>query len=682
MSYEPGDNQQPPRGGGNRPTPPMPPQRGLRTGLIWLLLIGLAVILFVMFTGQEDGNVETLPVKFEQMLRDHPEAFRTVYIRDGVIHAELREDYPTEGPRKYEIKLEYPELVAQHYSALKEQLAPYEGVFKGNEGESTQWGRYLISFLPWLLILGVIYFFLIRQLRGGGMGGGMLNFGKTRARLIKRESSKITFEDVAGMVEAKQDVGEIIDFLRNPKKFQRIGGRIPRGVLFIGPPGTGKTLLAKAIAGEADVPFFSISGSDFVEMFVGVGASRVRDLFRQAKESSPCIIFLDEIDAVGRKRGTGFSGAHDEREQTLNAILVEMDGFDTNDQVITIAATNRPDVLDPALRRPGRFDREVTIGLPDIKEREAILKVHVKGVKTVENLDLSRIARGTPGFSGADLSALVNEAALAATMFDKDAIDTADMEEARDKVRWGRSRRSHALDEQDKRVSAYHEAGHALLTVLLQPDVEPLHKVTIIPRGAALGATMFLPERDRYLIRRKECLGSIMVSFGGRIVEQMIFNDISSGASNDIKQASALARRMIKDWGMSSKIGPIHYSDGDDDEPTSMFGSNRAYSDDTAREIDEEIRQTIDDCYSQACKLLEDNRDKLDRLAEALLAFEVLDAEEVKRVLAGKPLERTPEGTGKSTASPTDNVPPAEREPTGEPGSTELRPREPESGGE
>ncbi|MBN2582409.1 MAG: ATP-dependent zinc metalloprotease FtsH [Planctomycetes bacterium] len=587
---------------------------------------------------KDDSKVITSGPQLEEQLKSRPEAFKEAYIQNGKVHAELKQEVLKEGePGKFEITI----LGETDASRWEENCRVLGQRFRVKD-DTFSWQPLLWSLLPWLLIIGLFYFFFVRQLRQGGGPGGVLNFGRTKARLARRESSKVTFEDVAGMVEAKEEVVEIIEFLRNPKKFQRLGARMPRGILFIGPPGTGKTLLAKAIAGEADVPFYSISGSDFVEMFVGVGASRVRDLFRQAKESSPCIIFLDEIDAVGRRRGTGFSGAHDEREQTLNAILVEMDGFDTSDQVIVIAATNRPDVLDQALRRPGRFDREVVIDLPDIKEREAILGVHARKVHTTEDIDLKRIARGTPGFSGADLAALINEAALSATMMQKEAVELGDMEEARDKVRWGRSRRSRIMDDLEKRVSAYHEAGHALLTMLLQPDVEPLHKVTIIPRGSALGATMFLPQKDRYVIRRRECLGNIMVSFGGRIAEELVFDDISSGASDDIKQATNLARRMIKEWGMSNQIGPVRYADRSEQEQYLGLDlvTGHEYSEDTAREIDEEVKQTIAASYAKARELLVANRDKLNRLAEALLAFEALDADEVQQIVDGKTLSR------------------------------------------
>jgi len=474
--------------------------------------------------------------------------------------------------------------------------------------------------------------------RGGG-AGFLGNFGRSRHRVSTPDRTKVTFNDVAGIDEAKDEVAEIIEFLRNPRKFQRLGGRIPRGVLLVGEPGCGKTLLAKAIAGEADVPFFSISGSDFVEMFVGVGASRVRDLFKQAKDRSPCIVFLDEIDAVGRRRGMGFNGGgHDEREQTLNAILVEMDGFDSSDQVIVIAATNRMDVLDPALTRPGRFDRQINVPLPDLNGRYQILKIYTSKVKCGPDVDLNRLARGTPMFSGADLAALVNEAALAATMANKEFIEQGDLEEARDKVRWGRARKSRVIDEKEKKITAYHEAGHALIQVLT-PEADPLHKVSIIPRGSMGGATFSLPEKDRYLYTRSYCLALLRVCLGGRVAEQIFCGDISSGASNDIAQATEIARKMVADWGMSEKLGPMRYASEDG---RIMLGeiAGKEYSDTTAQMIDEEIKALIDEAYRDAVRIMQDNRDKLEALAEALLRYETLSADEVNMIIGGQRLAK------------------------------------------
>ena len=501
----------------------------------------------------------------------------------------------------------------------------------------------LLPFVPWILVIVFLYVVVFRQLRNGAGAGGMLgNFGRSKHKITSKEHTNVTFDDVAGVEEAKEEVMEIVEFLKNPKKFQRLGGRIPRGVLLVGEPGTGKTLLAKAIAGEADAPFFSISGSDFVEMFVGVGASRVRDLFKQAKDNSPCIIFLDEIDAVGRRRGSGFSsGGHDEREQTLNAILVEMDGFDTNDQVIVVASTNRVDVLDPALTRPGRFDRQVYVPLPDVKGRLEILKVHSRKVKLGPNIDLMRLARATPGFSGADLAAVINESALGATMSGKEFIEQDDLEEARDKVRFGRANKSRVMDEKEKTATAYHEAGHAVIQHLLRPDADPIHKVTVIPRGRALGSTMTLPEKDRYTHGRRWCLAYLKMTFGGRIAEEMFTGDINNGVGGDIRQATGVARQMIAEWGMNERVGFVFYGE-DDSKPNSLggFGGGRDHSDETARTIDEEVKKLIDVQYAEALKLLEANRDKIDAVAKALIKYETLDASDIERLMRGDVLTK------------------------------------------
>jgi cell division protease FtsH len=503
--------------------------------------------------------------------------------------------------------------------------------------------NFILPFIPWLLILAFIWFFVFRQLRNSAGAGGMLgNFGRSRAKLTSKENTNITFDDVAGVEEAKEEVMEIVEFLKNPKKFQRLGGRIPRGVLLVGEPGTGKTLLAKAIAGEADVPFFSISGSDFVEMFVGVGASRVRDLFKQAKDNSPCIIFLDEIDAVGRRRGSGFSsGGHDEREQTLNAILVEMDGFETNDQVIVCAATNRVDVLDPALTRPGRFDRQIYVPLPDIKGRMDILRVHSRKVKLGPNVDLMRLARATPGFSGADLAAIINESALGATLAGKEYIEQDDLEEARDKVRWGRARKSHVIDEKEKIATAYHEAGHAVVQ-FLDEDSDPVHKVTIIPRGQSLGSTWSLPEKDRHSYSKRWCIATMKTMFAGRIAEEMFTGDINTGASSDIRQASGLARRMVREWGMNDRLGFIFY--GEDDSKPGFFdlggGGGREYSDETAKAIDEEVKKLTDSLYDETRKILAVNRERVEALAKALLKYETLDVNDIDRIMRGDTLTK------------------------------------------
>jgi cell division protease FtsH len=516
----------------------------------------------------------------------------------------------------------------------------------------------LVYSLGPILVIGLlIWFFFIRQIKMAGKGA--LSFGKSKARMLTKEKNKTTFKDVAGVEEAKEEVSELVEFLKDPKKFQKLGGRIPKGILMVGAPGTGKTLLAKAIAGEADAAFFSISGSDFVEMFVGVGASRVRDMFDQARKNTPCLIFIDEIDAVGRSRGHGLGGGNDEREQTLNALLVEMDGFDTTEGIIIIAATNRPDVLDPALLRPGRFDRQITVNLPDVRGREAILKVHAKNVKLDPSVDLTVIARGTPGYSGAELANLLNEAALLAARTGKKAVGMAELEEARDKVRWGRERRSMAMTDEDKKWTAWHEAGHALVNVILK-HTHPLHKVTIIPRGQALGATMYLPKEDILNRKRKELLDIIAVTMAGRIAEEVVSDDISSGAAGDIQQATTMARAMVCQWGMSDKMGMIQY--GDSNEYVFLgreVTRAKDYSEHTAQEIDDEVKRIIDDAYKRAKEIIDDNRDKLELIANALLEYETLEGSQVEEIVR----------TGKFTAPPP--TPPVSP-PTGAQAATPL----------
>ena len=491
----------------------------------------------------------------------------------------------------------------------------------------------LMTFLPFLLIIAILFFLFRHQMKSAGRGA--MSFGKSKARLLTMDRNKVNFKDVAGIQEAKEELFEIVDFLKDPRKFQKLGGNIPKGVLMVGAPGTGKTLLARAIAGEADVPFFSISGSDFVEMFVGVGASRVRDMFEQGKKHAPCLIFIDEIDAVGRHRGHGMGGGHDEREQTLNQLLVEMDGFDTQEGVIIIAATNRPDVLDPALLRPGRFDRQVTVSLPDVNGREEILRVHVKKIKLAAGVDLGVIAKGTPGFSGAELANLVNESALLAARRGLSAVTLAEMEEARDKVRWGRERRSLAMSDKEKVGTAWHEAGHAYLNMVVA-HTSPLHKVTIIPRGPYLGATMYLPDGDKYSTQKKEALANLIVTMGGRIAEAFHSDDVSNGASGDIRQATQLARNMVCEWGMSDKLGMVEYGVGD--QPVFLardMGSNKArnYSDETAKLIDAEIKSFIDKAYTEAERILTENKDTVELIAKALLEYETLDAGHVQDLI-------------------------------------------------
>ncbi len=517
----------------------------------------------------------------------------------------------------------------------------------------------LISWFPMLLLIGVWIFFM-RQMQGGGTGRGAMSFGKSKARLMSEDQINVTFHDVAGVEEAKEEVSELVEFLRDPGKFQKLGGKIPRGVLMVGSPGTGKTLLAKAIAGEAKVPFFTISGSDFVEMFVGVGASRVRDMFTQAKKHSPCIIFIDEIDAVGRHRGAGLGGGHDEREQTLNQLLVEMDGFDGNEGIIVIAATNRPDVLDPALLRPGRFDRQVTVPLPDIRGREQILKVHMRKVPLGKDVRADFIARGTPGFSGADLANLVNEAALFAARANKRTVDMEEFERAKDKILMGAERKSMVMSDAEKKLTAYHESGHAIVGRLV-PEHDPVYKVTIIPRGRALGVTMFLPEDDRYSHSKQRLESQISSLFGGRVAEELIFGDeaVTTGASNDIERATEIARAMVTKWGLSEKMGPLAY--GEEDGEVFLGHSvtqHKPISDDTANSIDQEIRRIIDMNYKRALGLVKDNMDKLHIMAKALIKYETLDKEQIDDIMEGKE-PRPPEdwmdddlGANTTTAKP------------------------------
>jgi len=521
-----------------------------------------------------------------------------------------------------------------------DDLLAHNVVVEGKQPEQQSvWTQLLVASFPILLILAVFMFFM-RQMQGGGGGrGGPMSFGKSKAKLLGEDQITTTFADVAGVDEAKEDVQELVEFLRDPSRFQKLGGRIPRGVLMVGQPGTGKTLLAKAIAGEAKVPFFSISGSDFVEMFVGVGASRVRDMFDQAKKQSPCIIFIDEIDAVGRHRGAGLGGGHDEREQTLNQLLVEMDGFGGNDGVIVIAATNRPDVLDPALLRPGRFDRQVTVGLPDIRGREQILKVHMRKVPLAENVEASKIARGTPGFSGADLANLVNEAALFAARAGVRSVGMQQFELAKDKIMMGAERRSMVMSEKEKLNTAYHEAGHAIVGRLM-PEHDPVYKVSIIPRGRALGVTMFLPEEDRYSHTRRHIVSQITSLFGGRVAEEMTLGKegITTGASNDIQRATEIARNMVTKWGLSDAMGPLMYDEGGEEVflGRSAAQPSKAMSDETALAIDKEVRSIIDECYEKARNLLEEHRSKMDMMAEALMQYETIDAEQIDAIMEGR----------------------------------------------
>src|SRR3954462_1754816 len=619
------------RGGGNEPNFNW---RGVVLIAIAFALIGLAVL----FRGGSYANVEDVPYnRFLELLENKQIATDKNYPLQLVVE----EGRPTQTLRGYYLKQAVGGAPAQPVpfrttiylnftSNLQDKLAS-AGIQPAIRTESNVLAQTVVGFLPIAVFLVILYLLFRQQIRMAGKGA--LNFGKSKARMLARDKNKITFKDVAGVEEAKDEVQELVEFLRDPKKFQKLGGRIPKGVLLVGPPGTGKTLLARAIAGEADVPFFSISGSDFVEMFVGVGASRVRDMFEQGKKSAPCIIFIDEIDAVGRHRGHGVGGGHDEREQTLNALLVEMDGFDTQEGVIIIAATNRPDVLDPALLRPGRFDRQITVALPDVKGREEILRVHAKKVKLSEDADLTKVARGTPGFSGAQLANIINEAALLAARRNLRGITRFELEEARDKVRWGRERRSLAMSEKEKTSTAWHEAGHAVASVLLK-HTHPLHKVTIIPRGHALGLTMSLPEGDVLSFKKREALDNIAMTAAGRIAEELFIDDVSTGASGDIKQMTRMARRMVCEWGMSEKLGMIEYG-GHEDYVFLGRDISRArdYSEATAEEIDREVRRLLDEAYQTARRTLLGHRDKLDIIAKALLEFETLDGVQIRDIV-------------------------------------------------
>jgi cell division protease FtsH len=617
-------------------------------GLFWWVIgIGMAAMMFMFIQNTRDKYAEVTLSQFQDDLKANKIAH--IDIEGDEIDGEYKvaptlapTATPGGKPTKF-FEVTVPSGAIQSTSLLMWIMDNRGATEVDAKNIQNIWINVLLPVVPWLLLFVVIYFVLFRQLRNSGGAGGMLgNFGRSKHRITSKEHTNVTFEDVAGIEEAKEEVMEIVEFLKNPRKFQRLGGRIPRGVLLVGEPGTGKTLLAKAIAGEADCPFFSISGSDFVEMFVGVGASRVRDLFKQAKDNSPCIIFLDEIDAVGRRRGSGFSsGGHDEREQTLNAILVEMDGFDTNDQVIVCAATNRVDVLDPALTRPGRFDRQIYVPLPDIKGRMEILKVHSRKVKLGPNVDLMRVARATPGFSGADLAAIINESALGATLANKDYIENDDLEEARDKVRWGRARKSRVIDEKEKVATAYHEAGHAVVQSLTK-DADPIHKVTIIPRGNFGGATMSLPAKDRNNVSKRWCIATIKTCFGGRIAEEIFCEgDVNTGATGDIRQATGLARRMVRDWGMNDRLGFVYYGE-DDSKPGFMgeFGGGREYSEDIAKAIDEEVKKLIDNLYEETRQLLLANKERVEAIAKALTRYETLDSSDIDRLMRGDTLTK------------------------------------------
>ncbi len=612
----------------------------LKNLFLWLII---AVILISVFNNLEPRSGGEERLTYSEFLKQVQQGnVNNVTIQDQVITGSLQNDkiFNTYMPLNDPYLL--PELVKKNVNVKGEPLQ-----------QESLLMRIFINWFPMLLLIGVWVFFM-RQMQGGGRGGAM-SFGRSRARLLGEDQVKVTFDDMAGAEEAKQEVKELADFLKDPAKFQKLGGKIPRGVLLVGPPGTGKTLLARAVAGEAKVPFFTISGSDFVEMFVGVGASRVRDMFEQAKKHAPCIIFIDEIDAVGRHRGAGLGGGHDEREQTLNQLLVEMDGFEGNEGVIIMAATNRPDVLDPALLRPGRFDRQVMVDLPDIRGREQILRVHLRKVPVADNVNPSVIARGTPGFSGADLANLVNEAALFAARANKSTVDMQDLERAKDKVMMGSERRSMVMSEKEKRLTAYHESGHAIVGRMVE-EHDPVYKVTIIPRGRALGVTLFLPEEDRYSYTKQRLESQITSLFGGRIAESIIFGpeQVTTGASNDIQRATEIARSMVTKWGLSERLGPLMY--GQEDREVFLghsIGKGSELSDDTAHLIDEEIRSFIDRNYTRAEKILRDNLNKLHMMAEALMKYETIDAEQIDDIMSGK-VPREPKDWNNSGNPPSD----------------------------
>jgi cell division protease FtsH len=597
-----------------------------KTIMLWMSLL---VVIFLAWHFAQIQKKET-PYKFSEfMVQVDKGSIREVTVTGSEIKGKTtnNEAFRTYAPQDYDKYID--QLLAKGVAVNVER------------GDTPAWANILITWAPLLLILGFWVFFM-RQMQSGG--NKALSFGKSKAKLLASQQKKVTFKDVAGVDEAKEELQEIIEFLREPQKFQKLGGRIPKGVLLMGPPGTGKTLLARAIAGEANVPFFSISGSDFVEMFVGVGASRVRDLFEQGKKNAPCIIFIDEIDAVGRHRGAGLGGGHDEREQTLNQLLVEMDGFESNDGVILIAATNRPDVLDPALLRPGRFDRRVVVSRPDVRGREGILHVHTRKIPLSEDVDISILARATPGFSGADLANLVNEAALQAARRNQKFVMMYDFESSKDKVLMGAERKSMIITDEEKKITAYHEAGHALVAALL-PHTDPLHKVTIIPRGMALGLTQQLPTEEKHNYTKDQLESRIAVCMGGRIAEDLMFKEISTGAQNDIEQATEMARKMVCEWGMSEALGPLTY--GKKEEQIFLgkeFNRHQDYSEATALKIDAEIKRIVTEQYDRANKTLTDGKAMLVRVAEALLEHEVLDGEQIKQVIEGRPLEiRKPE---------------------------------------
>ena len=612
------------------------PTRFLRTASFWALIVLIPLAIFQVMDTSRQVEKDLTYSEFRAQL-DADNVVR-VTITEGVkVEGELRRPLQESGVDVDRFNTLLPTEASQDLLDRLEE----KGVEVEAKEAAANWVNYLISVLPWILIIG-LWFFFFRQMQAGGSRA--FSFGKSKAKLLTGDTPKVTFADVAGADEAKEDLKEIIEFLKDPAKFRRLGGRLPKGALLVGPPGTGKTLLARAVAGEADRPFFSMSGSDFVEMFVGVGASRVRDLFEQGKAHAPCIIFIDEIDAVGRHRGAGLGGGHDEREQTLNQLLVEMDGFESNEGVILLAATNRPDVLDPALLRPGRFDRQIVVDNPDVRGREGILKVHVKDIPLGDDVNLKILAKGTPGLSGADLANIVNEAALLAARYDKDRVYMDDLEVAKDKVMLGAERKSMVLSEDERRVTAFHEAGHAVVALRV-PGLDPLHKVTIVPRGRALGITASLPEEDRHNYTKDWLEGQLTMLFGGRVAEEMVFGagKITTGAGNDIERATSLARRMVTQFGMSDAIGPM--SVGDQQHEIFLgreLSQRRDVSEQTARLVDSEVKRILDAAYASAERVLTSNRVRLDEIANALLERETLDADDIRLLEAGEPLPPLP----------------------------------------
>jgi cell division protease FtsH len=615
-----------------RPLKNLPPDRFQPKMLIFWLALVAAVLALLYYTPGMTTQPESLAI---QDVIERAEAKNILSDRNNpaVVRPDMsvgRDGYIITGKSRKDENSPYLPFRAAGRVTDANMMRLQESKLFVEQPSQTLLASIAAQVIPFVIIIGLLYFLFVRQLRQAGRGA--LSFGKSRAKLLTRDRDKITFAEVAGCDEAKEEVSEVVEFLKDPKKFTKMGGRIPKGILMVGPPGTGKTLLAKAVAGEADVPFFSISGSDFVEMFVGVGASRVRDMFEQGRKSAPCLIFIDEIDAVGRQRGAGLGGGNDEREQTLNSLLVEMDGFDTTEGVIIIAATNRPDVLDSALLRPGRFDRQIYVDLPDLVGREQILRVHAKKVSLAENVDLQVIARGTPGLSGAELANLLNEAALLAARRGKKKVEMIDVDDAREKVQFGRERRR-LMDDEEKKLTAYHEAGHALVQAVLDDGHMPVHKVTIIPRGRSLGSTMFIPKKDILTHAKKRMMSQIAMGLGGRIAEELVLGDISSGAAGDIKQVTKIARHMVCDWGMSP-LGPVAYGDAHD---TVFLGReitrNENISEETARKIDEEIHRIIDEQYQRATQIVKDHRLALDKIAEALLEHETIDGKHVLEIL-------------------------------------------------